>query len=161
MSSSKSFLIDTIMHEKQKLLLRQPPLLTSRESSPVSDHSTSRYIITSDDFRYTHSPGSSPRTPPTPHSMEHHMLERSRPSSLCNMRCPSVCTSCPPHSNQPICTLCEPREGEAAPPHQMYSYGREPCSRHTYSNERTSIYPINSMPSSSSRLQQLSPNFGK
>ena len=161
---SKSFLIDTIMHEKQKLIIRQPP----RESSPISDCSP-RYGHSPAGTRYIHSPGSSPRTPPTPpHTLErHHNMVRSHhmPTSMCSMRGPTMCTCCHPNSlpQQPICTLCEPgpREGEAAPPHKMYPFSRDSqtCARHVYSGERPRIYPIGS-PLPGQRIQ-FSPNYGK
>ena len=167
---SKSFLIDTIMHEKEKLILRQqPPMLTSRESSPLSDRSP-RYGHSPGGTRYVHSPGSSPRTPPSPppHTLERHLgLGRSHhtPTSMCGMRGPTMCTCCHPNAQpqQPICTLCEPgpREGEAAPSHKLYQFSREsqPCSRHIYGSDRPRMYPMGtSLPS---HRIQFSPNYGK
>nr|AAG09805.1 GSX transcription factor [Podocoryna carnea] len=154
---SKSFLIDTIIHEKQKLILRQPSTtLPSGQSSPASDCSPHyRHSPLGSTRMYSHSPGSSPRSPTTPphverhHSIDrHHGMDRSHhiPTSMCGMRGPTMCTCCQPHA--PICTICEPgpREGEAAPSQKMYPFSRDSqhCSRHIYGNDRPRMYPLGS-----------------
>ncbi|XP_057313775.1 homeobox protein Hox-C5-like [Hydractinia symbiolongicarpus] len=169
---SKSFLIDTIIHEKQKLIMRQPPsTLESGQSSPASDYSPHyRHSPLGATRVYSHSPGSSPRSPTTPphierhHNLErHHTMERSNhtPSSMCSMRGPTMCTCCQPHTPQPICTICEPgpREGEAAPSQKIYPFGRDSqhCSRHIYGNERQRMYPLGS-PLTGQRMQ-FNPNY--
>ena len=160
--TSKSFLIDNIMQEKQKLIICQPttrlsprePLITSRESSVIGSRESSpdissRYMITTDEMRYAYSPCSSPRTPPTPHIMEHRMMEHPLKATSCSQRCPSMCTSCRPHphSSQSICKICEPTESGSQ---KIYQYPREACSQHIFRGER-SMYPMTSL-STSQRL---------
>lgn len=167
--TSKSFLIDTIMKEKQKLILCQPTtrlttresLIKSRESSIIGSRESSpdlssRYMITTDEMRYIHSPCSSPRTPPTPHAMEHRLIDQTFPTNPCNMRCPSMCTSCRPHSHSPqsMCKFCE-----LSPTTQkLYQHPRESCSQHLYRGERN-MFPVT--PISTDQRLPYAPSFCK
>lgn len=166
---NKSFLIDTIMHEKKKLIHRQKTPIASpksRESSPVSE-SFPNYRRSPISIVYTHSPESSPRSPASPKSSSerhnHHDRKHHVPTSICSVRGSSSCTCCQPHGLQPVCTLCEPgpREGEGAPTQMVYQLSRDPqaCTRYYYSSERPRVYPIGS-PIHGQRVQ-FSPNYGK
>lgn len=167
--TSKSFLIDTIMKEKQKLILCQPTtrlttresLIKSRESSIIGSRESSpdlssRYIITTDEMRYIHSPCSSPRTPPTPHAVEHRLIDGTFPTNPCSMRCPSMCTSCRPHSHSPhsMCKLCESNPATQ----KLYQHPRESCSQHRYRGERN-MFPIT--PISTDQRLPYAPSFCK
>ena len=156
---STSFLIDSIIHEKEKFKMRQQPATAFlfRESSP-SDRSPS-YSPVASMIRY--SPSSSPRSLDSPiNQLDRHPLERVHQVISC-VRGPSMCNCCRPHPVQPICTVCEPREpGEGAS--SQYPYTREPhehSPRELYGIERSRLYPITS-PLHGQRAQ-FSPNYGR
>lgn len=181
---SKSFLIDTIMHEEDKYIFRQkeqqhsPAIITSsREPSPVSDKSPtpSQLSPAGSVSRYTHSPGTSPRSPPTPLSMERlhdydvaTMTRQRIPiTSLYSVRVSSSssCGCCPPNHLTQMCKTCEPgpREGEAAPNSQkLYEYSSRDSSKSYYGTDRGGrIFSMTSPISSSRPRPQFSPMYGK
>nr|AKQ09536.1 homeobox Gsx [Hydra vulgaris] len=153
---STSFLIDSLIHEKEKYKIRQQPgtSFLFRESSPP-DRSPS-YSPGASMIRYSNS--SSPRSLDSPiNPLDRHPLERVHQVVSC-MRGPSMCNCCRPPAVQPMCTVCEPREpGEGTS--SQYPYTREPHehTRGLYGNDRSRLFPILS-PLHGQRAQ-FSPNY--
>ncbi|XP_066917032.1 homeobox protein Hox-B2a-like [Clytia hemisphaerica] len=121
---SRSFFIDTIIHEKEKLLrqtspIKQQPIASSspslREPSPISEHGNQYQL--SPISRYNQSP--SPRSPPSPTGHQDYSRSSQNISSTSLHHGSALCGCCPPqpHSRLCMCSSCEsgPREGEAAP----------------------------------------------
>ena len=152
---SKSFLIDSIIREKQKMNLCDSSIILSRESSPVPE-STNRYSL---------SPRSSP-TSPSREISSHHRTS-STPSSMCGVRGGS-CTCCMPHPSTTVCgcSMCESgmtaRESESIP--HGYPFARSPslgCSRHVYGGHEIKHKMFSVGPPFSGHRIQYLPSYGE